>query len=994
MGEDADPSHADVERGGGNRSEAVAQLHIAQMTAIGRYQVLSKLGHGAMGIVYACYDARLDRRVAVKILRSDRRTEKVRVRMVREARAMAKLNHPNVAHVYEVGEWSGRAFVAMEYIHGKTLREWGRSRRRGWRDALALGLAAARGLAAAHAEGLTHRDFKPDNVMVGDDGRVRVMDFGLVRFDDNTTLDEEHLDVAGASAMTLTRRGTVLGTPVYMAPEQIHDPEGGPAADQFAFCVTLWELLFGVRPFGGDDLDALEAEVRRGRPTRGARSRAAPRWLRRVLERGLSYAPRDRHASMPALIRALERGSLHARLRGAAAGMAVLGVAGFAHAGAAAIDRDRGVQRCRDDADAWVATVDEAPRAAAVAGLRAVPSPVAATTADAVEPFLAAQAEALRTASSTACMRADVDGTASADLHDRATWCLDQRHAELAAVLDGFAQANVDLLLEAVSQASSLEPTARCLDDDALARIPLPPVEQRAEIRALQAELAREAVTRPADRVARLAAFEPAVDATGWDPLRARLRLLHGRATWFAGDVRAAGPRIAEAYFIAARSRDWSAAADAAISLIELEGRWMRRREEGLVWAQHAEVALAKAADRLGLHEAHRRGALSALHEAEGEGALAREHVEAALAIEEPLLPDDHPRIASRLDQLGVLARNSGDYDTMIDACSRALAIRESVFGAQHSETMESLVNLGVALQDTGSYARAKQLHERALAITERIDRPGSMMLAIHHANLGVVASGLGEHAEAREHFERAIAIREDNLGPTHPGVGAMRRMLGEALLEAGDVEDARSQLERALAIYEAALGSEHFDVARHLQFLARAHTAAGAHATAEQLHARALAIALAAVGEGSLDHGFTLEGQVEALRAAGQLDRARDLARTVVAMHERNLGPEHPTTAYMIAELGAIELEAGEAEAAREHLERAVDLFGDRAVFRDAEHVARFALARALILTGGDRGRAIALATIARDAWRELPRTRARELAEAEAFLQEHARP
>jgi eukaryotic-like serine/threonine-protein kinase len=967
-------------------------------SAIGPYAVLHELGRGAMGIVHACYDPRLDRLVAVKILRTDRSSPKVRRRLVSEARAMAKLNHPNVAHVYEVGEANGHVFVAMEYIHGKTLREWARVRRHGWREALGLAVAAARGLAAAHAAGLVHRDFKPDNVMVSDDGRVRVMDFGLARFEEEATLERDSdVVVPKASGSTLTQRGAVLGTPLYMAPEQIWNPQGSFAADQFAFCVTVWELLFGTRPFAGSDLEALDADVHRARPDHGVHGGAVPRWLRKLLERGLSHSPDGRHASMPALLRALERGSSQIRRRRVAFGAACVGVAALGYAGVAAFDRDRRTQACHDSAQAWIASVDEGPQRAALAGLRAIVSPVAEATAHAVGPFLAAQADALEDAFASACILAEVERTGSADLDERGAWCLDEHRSELLAVLQAFARADVDLLVDAVDVVSSLEQVGRCLDEDALLGTPLPPADRRAATLALQTDLTREGVllqTSADDRVKRLSALGPEVDALDWDPLRARLQFQIGRAAWLDVDIEAADRMLVDAYFIAVESRDWTTAAHASISLIELEGRWMRRRDEGLAWGEHAAVALEKAADRFGLREVSRRKALATVHHVEGDSLQARVEIEAVRAIIEPLLPENHPVIADNLDMLGALAHDSGDYDTMIASCERALRTYESVLGKEHRKVEYTLLNLGVAFADTGSYARARAIAERALAIAERVEPPGSLIFASHQALLGTVATGMGDHAQARLHLERAIAIREEVLGANHWGVGRTRRTLGLSLLEAGDLHGAREQLERSLATAEAVLGVEHHEVGESLLLLSGVHSAAGAHAIAGTLRARGIAILVTTAGEGSLDHADALEAEAAGLRAQGELERAREVVRRVLALHEHNLGAEHQASALMLAELGAIELDLGNAAAAREHLGRAVDLFAGHVVFRDAEHVASFALARALEATGGDRVRARALATQARDGWREVHRAKARQLAEVEAWLQEHPLP
>ena len=279
---------------------------------LGRFRLVRRLGSGAMGVVYEGYDQELDRRVALKVLRPEveaQHTLQARARMMREAQALARLRHPNVTMVYEVGtSETGALFIAMELVEGRTLGRWLRSRPRTWRDIVEVFLQAGRGLAAAHRAGLVHRDFKPDNVLVDEDGSAHVVDFGLARSSGLAellpTLDPD-LDGAepGPVALDLTCTGAVLGTPAYMAPEQF---QGGPphaTSDQFSFCVALFEALYGRRPFPGNDLPSLQRSLMRGQPV-GPR-RGVPRALYRVLRRGLAVDPTKRFPSMEKLLEAL-----------------------------------------------------------------------------------------------------------------------------------------------------------------------------------------------------------------------------------------------------------------------------------------------------------------------------------------------------------------------------------------------------------------------------------------------------------------------------------------------------------------------------------------------------------------------------------------------------------------------------------------------------------------------------------------------------------------
>lgn len=262
---------------------------------VGRYEIERELGRGGMGVVYQARDVTLDRRVALKLLHA-RRDEAAQARLLREAQVMAKLAHPNVVPVFELGELRGDVFLVMELVAGTTLDAWLKASKHSQREILARFVEAGRGLAAAHAAGVVHRDFKPANVLVGADGRVRVTDFGLSRPGPAVALPP-------LGSPLVTREGTVIGTLAYMAPEQLDGSAATEASDQFAFCMALAEALSGVRPFDGANWSTL-AVSHSGRP---ALKSAIPARLRSVLRRGLEKDPSRRYASMTALLNAFER---------------------------------------------------------------------------------------------------------------------------------------------------------------------------------------------------------------------------------------------------------------------------------------------------------------------------------------------------------------------------------------------------------------------------------------------------------------------------------------------------------------------------------------------------------------------------------------------------------------------------------------------------------------------------------------------------------------
>ena len=295
---------------------------------VGRFTLLTRLGVGAMGVVYSAYDPELDRKIAVKLLRAPQGKHGARgqARLMREAQAMARLNHPNVAVVHDVGAQGNDVFVAMEFVRGDTLQEWRARRARKWPEILEVYAQAGRGLAAAHAAGLVHRDFKPSNAMIGDDGRVRVLDFGLCHAEVTPDPSAESADGSGASRQErVTGNEEMVGTPAYMAPEQFQSGAVGPASDQFSFCVALYEALYERLPFVGDTVYELAYSVSRSEPRPAPRGSRVPIWLHAALLRGMKPDPAARVPSMDALLRVLDRRRSRGRGRVLAAAAAGVG---------------------------------------------------------------------------------------------------------------------------------------------------------------------------------------------------------------------------------------------------------------------------------------------------------------------------------------------------------------------------------------------------------------------------------------------------------------------------------------------------------------------------------------------------------------------------------------------------------------------------------------------------------------------------------------------
>jgi tetratricopeptide (TPR) repeat protein len=308
---------------GGSLVDSSIDQDIATGTTFGRYLVLEPLGQGGLGEIYAAYDPELDRRIALKLLRvrsgDATALNLLRVRLVREARALARLQHPNAVSVFDVGSAHDRVFVAMELVTGRTFRAWLRDTHPEWSKALEVLLPAGRALAAAHAAGLIHRDFKPTNVMVSNAGETKVLDFGLAlgverrrAMPKGVRSGDGQLDALDGEA--IDEPGSLLGTPGYMAPEQFGAAAPlDPRIDQFAFCVTLYEACYGQRPFRGTTVAEIRDATVEGRRLRPPTDRDVPSWLAAAIDRGLQTDPGDRFDSMEDLLAALQPADSKAR---------------------------------------------------------------------------------------------------------------------------------------------------------------------------------------------------------------------------------------------------------------------------------------------------------------------------------------------------------------------------------------------------------------------------------------------------------------------------------------------------------------------------------------------------------------------------------------------------------------------------------------------------------------------------------------------------------
>ena len=862
---------------------------------VGRFVLLGTLGAGSMGVVYAAHDPELDRKVALKLLlpRAGGSSGTAGpTRLMREAQALARLSHPNVVAVHDVGAHGDNVWIAMEFVAGQTLTEWARARPRTWAEVLPLLADVARGVSAAHEAGLVHRDLKPDNVMVGDDGRVRVMDFGLAhgrgvganeRAVASTLASRTDATPRISSAASrLTEVGAIQGTPAYMAPEQWQGQEAEPTTDQFGWSVMAWELLYGERPFTEDTMTALCAAVLAGRRRPPPRGRRVPGWLRRLVERGLAAEPARRWPTMAALLAALERGRTRARVRAVAAvvvGVALLGVGVEAYrrwdierrmsvcaAAGAEIDRSWNDDARRRLREAFMAT-----------GLS-----YAETSTNKVLPRLDERAEAWKRARIDVCRDADVEGRWSADLLDRALWCLEDRQMDLTALVTELGRARATTVQKAVGAAVGLRAPEACLDESLLLRQPTPPAHGREAIREVRVLLSQaQSLALGGDPKAALTiatrAREQAMAGRDWPPLLAAARAWEGSLLEKTGAYEAAEATSAAAYFEAAHAGAWQVAARAATDLVWIVGEKRGRPGDGRAWAQHAEVALAHAGDREGLLEAARLNNLANVQLSAGAYPEARALYDRSLAIWERALGPNHPVVANTLINLANVQLAAGAGPQARALCERTLAIQEQALGPDHPDVANTLTNLANVQLAAGAHPEARALYERALVISEKALGKDHPDVAGRLNNLALVLEKTGAYAEARAMHERALAILERALGPDHPHVARVLNNLAIVLESTGAYTEARAMYERALAISEKTLGPDHPTVAACLNNLASVLEKTGAPQEAVPLLERALLIYAAHEGVqgGEMDAQFGLAKALVASRG----DRARALA-------------------------------------------------------------------------------------------------------------------
>ena len=925
----------------------------------GRFTLLDQLGSGAMGVVHAAYDAVLDRRIAIKFIQPHRAmSAEDRERLLREARAMARVSHPNVVHVYDAGHQDGDMFVAMEFVEGRTLRKWLEDRRdpADWRATVAMFRGIAAGLAAAHAAGVVHRDFKPDNVLVDTAGTPKVADFGLADLLAPAELESSD-ELDRTAPVDLTRTGATVGTPAYMAPEQHRGELADATSDQFSFCVALWEALHGERPFRGINLASLSVAVVEGR--RLPPKRDVPRRLQRIVDRGLAIDPAQRWPDMNALAHALaqvERG----RNRWLFGGVVVLGAVGIAAAWLAPRESP-----CEGSGALMTASWNDERRAEIERALLATDLPYAADTWARTSAQLDAWAQQWIDARTEACEATAVRREQSETVMDLRIACLQRAERSFTAATRVLADADAKTVERADDVLQQLATIDACADVTALQNEETPPnADDQAAVEAARARLADATAERAAGRLddaqSSMDAAWAEVEGVAYEAIRTELLLEAAALQSDRGEHLEAEASARHALQLAVRSGQRELARNAALFVMRVAAFDNVRPQDALGLA---DIAAGFSNDEPS-HQADLAAALAAVHETAGDGerAVAR-YREAAELLEQAHGFQSLAAINQRLNLARVLtgAGRVREAEALHDA---AIPLLERELGSTHPVTLDARMNrvnlwvqvgrnseadaelrallglsrdplvssgiqssLAVALQRQGKLRDAATIQREAIDAVEVALGPEHPRLAFLHGNLATMLMELRDHDQAIEEARTASRILGKALPPGHPDVIGMRNNYASVLHAVGRYEEALAEHRVCAREREAALGPDHPDTATSHYNIAVVSSALDRNAAAEAEARTALRSFRAAYGA---DHRMVFASQAllgQALLDQGHVPEAIEELEAALAGQERIGGT--PRKIAQAAELLADALWAnGDREAARTTARRALDQY------------------------------------------------------------------
>lgn len=758
----------------------------------GRYVVLEELGRGGMSVVYVAYDPKLDRRVALKVVQAEQLSETHRARLHREAQALARLSHPAVVAVYDVGDIEHDTFVAMELVDGTSLREWLKTKRT-WREVVRVIVAAGRGLAAAHAAGIVHRDVKPDNIMISSTGDVKLVDFGLARDLGDRSVDSEELPASSSGSMAvstssktsgshaalpldaITQHGFVVGTPAYMPPEQhSRTPEADERSDQFSLCASLYEALYQQRPFQTSKkqaLDPREAVTVADRPGTDQRTLAAappkdsdvPAWLQKVLERGLAVDPNKRYSSVDALIEDLDRDPARTMRLIAVAGGVLVAVAAIAILITwKYMPKDTVGPNCSTGADRLTAvwSPERASELGKVAGERGGAAAAAAigVFSSRVDNYL----EDWQRMRLEACEATRLRAMQSEEALDLRMQCLDRRLGELGALVDVLEEANADALRKAGEIADRLQPLQECADVKGLRQIAKPPTGPAiaARLSKLDADLAR---LQALYTIGNVSAAIPMADRViadaktiGYAPPLARALYLRGRSIADRDGGEEAIAMFDQTFVAALAAGEDAMAADAAARIAQ-EELWVARLPDFERWSRISRslavrsnaTGVVRFVDQLSCMAMHWTGKIRTRLKCLRDLAARKD----GIAANEWLVTT-----------LGIAATEAGEPVEAIAWLEKGVELARADNGPDHPRTLEMRAYLCHGLAALGDYARAVEECRDALTKLQQVAPDDKTLIARLQFYLADAEVRRRNHKTARPLYEAAVEMGDDEI--------------------------------------------------------------------------------------------------------------------------------------------------------------------------------------------------------------------------------------
>lgn len=674
--------------------------------SLGRYIIVDTIGVGGTGIVYSAFDPDLDRKVALKLLRKSH-GQASRARLLREAQAMAKLSHPHVVTVFEVGTDGTRDFVAMEFVDGQDLAGWSETERSP-EDVLSVYRQAGEGLAAAHRAGLVHRDFKPQNVLIDRDGKVLVTDFGLARHEESpepSTQSEER----DTRKPTLTRTGAIMGTPAYMAPEQHLAQDTDPRSDQFSFCVALHEALCGTRPYDAETYDELRAAVTEGRANALPDSVAVSAPIRAALEKGMARNPEERHASMEELLLLLasKPRRLAPYVVGALAAAAIVAIA------VVRLSATEAPERCQFDRSMLAGAWDEQIRGKVADSFAGTGVDGAAQVFARLEAIVDDYGDDIVTMRTQVC-ESSRGGREADEVFVLQMSCLQRRRQDMAALTTAFSSVDprgVDRVIEA---ASGLRPVSDCRDVQALQRgVPAPPNDVKDEVVVLQNSLEEARLEGEAGHVR--SAIERAESAKNrslelaYLPLQAESYETLGHLYVRDVRMREAEKAYEEAILAAEESGYTEYRARALVGMTQLVATGSSRYSEARRLARRAKAAISQGGGDPDLVADVDLSMANILMQ-EGELAEGLALLENSLRSYRAQVNPKVPYIARLQNRIASIRMELGDYDEAHDLAQSSHEQLRAELGASHPSSMSSLTTLAITHRMRGELREARVL--------------------------------------------------------------------------------------------------------------------------------------------------------------------------------------------------------------------------------------------------------------------------------------------